>query len=363
MLKLSESDIMIKWNNNDELPLVSIRCITYNQEKYIEEALKGFLIQKTTFPFEIVVHDDASTDGTAEIIRKYEKKYPNIVKPIYETENQYSKQDGVMDKIIRAKMRGKYIAFCEGDDYWIDEYKLQKQVDFLENNPEYEMCYTDFNIKNEVDHTYQKSLFKNNPQKFKSERSLDEWVVRMGYVGPMTWVFTRKIYDGYKKMKSCDGTFVMFAHFLANTKVKCLTDETTAVYRVCEESASHSFDPQKIYYRTNNLMNVRKQLVKKYNLNPGYLQTIEQNYYTTAYRLICICGSKKEREKCRRYKKGLLFNIIYIFTSFKIGKMIFSKLFVFAKKIKTGLTKKNRKDLKTPMEIIDKSKEENNGKK
>ena len=80
--------------------------------------------------------DDASTDGTADIIREYEKKYPEIIKPIYQKENQYSKglKPGYQN---RARAKGKYIAMCEGDDYWIDEYKLQKQVDFLENNPKY----------------------------------------------------------------------------------------------------------------------------------------------------------------------------------------------------------------------------------
>ena len=126
----------------DEIsPLVTIRCITYNHEPYIRQCLEGFVMQKTNFPFEAIVHDDASTDGTAAIIREYAEKYPDIIKPIYETENQYSKHDGSLDRIMNAHMRGKYIALCEGDDYWIDPLKLQKQVDFMENHPEYSMCF------------------------------------------------------------------------------------------------------------------------------------------------------------------------------------------------------------------------------
>lgn len=87
------------------------------------------------------MHDDASTDGTAAIIREYAEKYPDIIKPIYETENQYSKHDGSLRRIMDAHMHGKYIALCEGDDYWIDPLKLQNQVDFLEVNPEYGMCF------------------------------------------------------------------------------------------------------------------------------------------------------------------------------------------------------------------------------
>ena len=116
--------------------MVTIRCITYNHESYIRQCLDGFLMQKTTFRFEAIVHDDASTDGTATIIREYADKYPNIIKPIFETENQYSKRDGSLRRILDAHTHGKYIAMCEGDDYWTDPYKLQKQVDFLESHPD-----------------------------------------------------------------------------------------------------------------------------------------------------------------------------------------------------------------------------------
>lgn len=123
--------------SQDERPLmVTIRCTTYNHEPYIRECLEGFVMQKTNFRFEAIVHDDASTDGTAAIILEYADKYPDIIKPIIETENQYSKGDGSIGRIIDAQTRGKYIAICEGDDYWIDPLKLQKQVDILEQNSE-----------------------------------------------------------------------------------------------------------------------------------------------------------------------------------------------------------------------------------
>jgi glycosyltransferase involved in cell wall biosynthesis len=113
--------------------IVSICCITYNHQKYIRDAIEGFLMQKTTFPFEILIHDDASTDGTADIIREYEAKYPDIIKPIYQRENQYSKGIKISQVYQFPRAQGKYIALCEGDDYWIDPLKLQKQVEFLEN--------------------------------------------------------------------------------------------------------------------------------------------------------------------------------------------------------------------------------------
>ncbi len=121
-------------------PLVSICCITYNHEDYIRDAIESFLMQETDFSFEIVMHDDASTDTTADIIREYEKKYPDIIKPIYQTENQYSKGKRVVLFALKAAS-GKYIALCDGDDYWIDPLKLQKQITAMEKHPE---CYISF---------------------------------------------------------------------------------------------------------------------------------------------------------------------------------------------------------------------------
>ena len=124
-------------------PLVSVRCLVYNHEPYLRQCLDGFVMQKTDFPFEAIVHDDASTDGSAAIIREYAEKYPDIIKPVYETENQYSKHDGSLVKAMNVAMHpdSKFIALCEGDDYWTDPDKLQMQVDFLESHPEYSMCF------------------------------------------------------------------------------------------------------------------------------------------------------------------------------------------------------------------------------
>jgi glycosyltransferase involved in cell wall biosynthesis len=136
----TEKKVMVQWQGDSSKPLISICCITYNHEPYVEDALEGFLIQDTDFPFEILIHDDASTDRTAEIIREYEKRYPNIIKPIYQIENQYSKGNEP-SLINQRRAKGKYIALCEGDDYWIDPLKLLKQVKFLNANPDCSLCF------------------------------------------------------------------------------------------------------------------------------------------------------------------------------------------------------------------------------
>lgn len=125
-------------------PLVTISCITYNHGKYIRECLDGFISQKVDFPFEIVIYDDASSDQTQEIIREFEEKYPNLIFPIYQTENQWSKGVKPTWEFNKPRWRGKYIAFCEGDDFWSDPFKLHKQVKFLEENPGYSGCCTNF---------------------------------------------------------------------------------------------------------------------------------------------------------------------------------------------------------------------------
>lgn len=122
-------------------PIVSIICLTYKHERYVRECFEGFLMQQTSFPFEVLVYDDASDDATPLIIQEYSNKYPDIFKPTLFKTNQYAQglgYVGLYDGIRKAK--GKYVAYCEGDDFWIDSQKLQKQVDFLEEHPEYEVC-------------------------------------------------------------------------------------------------------------------------------------------------------------------------------------------------------------------------------
>lgn len=119
---------------------VSIYCLAYNHGPYIRQCLDGFVNQKTDFKYEVIVHDDASTDDTAKIIKEYADRYPYVIKPIFQTENQYSKGVVITKQIIIPKMRGKYVAVCEGDDYWCDECKLQKQADIMDNNPDFSAC-------------------------------------------------------------------------------------------------------------------------------------------------------------------------------------------------------------------------------
>lgn len=165
-------------HNNTTIPKVIIKCYAYNQEKYIRQTLDGFVMQKTNFSFVAIIHDDASPDNTAKIIAEYAAKYPEIIKPLYEIENQYSKKDGSLFRIMEnaaAQYNAQYTAYCEGDDYWIDPYKLQKQVDFLESHPDYSLCFHAACIKNEAGTSFHYPEVEN--REYNSIELFDNWIV------------------------------------------------------------------------------------------------------------------------------------------------------------------------------------------
>lgn len=123
---------------------VSVCCLTHNHETLIRDAMDGFVMQKTDFPFEIVVHDDASTDSTPTIIREYQKRYSDIINLVFQTENIFYKNYEYPTWFALSACRGKYIAWCDGDDYWTDPLKLQKQYDFMEVNPQCSLCFHEY---------------------------------------------------------------------------------------------------------------------------------------------------------------------------------------------------------------------------
>ncbi len=188
----------------DYKPLVAIHCLVYNHEPYLRDCFEGFVMQKTNFPFVAIVHDDASTDGSAEIIREYERKYPHIFKPIYEKENLYSTGGfNAINKVMFDAIEentAKYIAFCEGDDYWTDPQKLQKQVDFMETNEEYLVCFHRYDIYDEANRQYRSDAcgeYLKNTDGYKElniDMFLHNWVTQ-----PLTMLYRRGLNIGDDK--------------------------------------------------------------------------------------------------------------------------------------------------------------------
>ena len=176
-------------------PLVSICCITYNHASFIRKCLDGFLMQQTDFPIEILIHDDCSTDGTTEIIREYEAKYPDLIFPLYEEENQYQQGKAAeIDFYNYRRARGKYIAYCEGDDYWTDPLKLQKQVDFMETNPEYSVCFHDCWVYNTWNGEYVRRT--KLEKETDGDITINDFLNSKNGIGqPLTMLFRKDVYD------------------------------------------------------------------------------------------------------------------------------------------------------------------------
>ena len=210
-------------------PLVSIICNTYNHVDYIRQCLDGFLMQKTTFPIEILVHDDASIDGTADIVREYEALYPDLIKPIYQNVNQYSKGVKVTLEYQYSRAKGKYIALCEGDDYWTDPLKLQKQVGILESSEKYVICSTDYQTFNQKDGIQGSSLAINEL----IEYNIDNLIVGDWFFHPLTVMFRRSSLD-LAKLNSYKNTIdiILFYEILKDRGLGVFLPEVTSVYRL-----------------------------------------------------------------------------------------------------------------------------------
>jgi len=269
----SQEEIMSKWAANAK-PLVSIRCTAFKQEKYIADCIEGFLIQETDFPFEICVHDDASPDKTVEIIREYEAKYPKIFKTIYETENMWSKPDNSLSRIVNSMLTGKYVAMCEGDDYWIDPHKLQTQIDFLESHPDYSMTFHDAEIKNEpgvepVDSVYPPM----EDREYTATEIFEKWTIPTA-----SMVYRRSILD--YPIKNPDVILngdIFLAEKCAHTgKIRCF-NKKMSVYR--RQPGGFTWD--------------KSNQVKRLKAYPTHLMELKRNFPKIDRRLInrAICGT------------------------------------------------------------------------
>lgn len=224
-------------------PIISILCTVYNHEPYLRECLEGFVMQKTDFAFEAIVHDDVSTDGSVAIICEYAKKYPHIIKPIIEKENQYSKHDGSLRKILNGSISpsSKYVAICEGDDYWTDPYKLQKQVGFLESHEDFGLVATV--CKSLVQ---EEGWFYEAARQDEKELTFDDLLFDDGFA-TCTTVFRKQLYfDYYKEIKKqwLMGDYPKWLFIATKSRIYRLGC-CTAIYRVLKDSASHTNNPQK----------------------------------------------------------------------------------------------------------------------
>ena len=255
-------------------PLVSVCCLTYNHVKYVGQCLEGFACQKTNFPFEILIHDDASQDDTQNVILEFAAKYDSeVVKPICQKINQFSQGISPLRQILLPRVKGKYIALCEGDDYWTDPLKLQKQVDFLEAHPEYGMCYTQC-----VSYRQNTGKFDRTPWGGPNE-SLES-LLRMNTVPTLTVMFRADLLRAYvaeirpHERDWLMGDYPMWLYFAGNSKITFL-NATTGVYRVLSDSASHASAWQQRIRFIDSTWDIQRFYIERYGI-PAEFAEFEQ---------------------------------------------------------------------------------------
>lgn len=245
--------------------MVTIRCFAYNHEPYIRQCLEGFVMQKTNFRFEAIVHDDASTDGTAAIIREYAEKYPEIIKPILQTENQYSKHDGSLRRIMDAHTHGKYIAICEGDDYWIDPLKLQKQVDFMEANLDYSLCFHNaikLNNRSRAIERISSFNYFDNSRIIPTEELIAGW-----YIPTASILYRKSCLNKIEIPTYFSGDYTLQLVLAAIGKVSYI-DEYMSVYRLVQGGVSNQISSKKWVKQLHDLLDWYDTFTeKKYSLH------------------------------------------------------------------------------------------------
>ena len=302
----------------NERPLVSIHCLTFNQAPYIRQCLDGFVMQKTNFPFEAIVHDDASTDGTAEIIKEYAEKYPNIIKPILEKENQYTKIGfSGIEQLMAEKEKGKYIAICEGDDYWTDSLKLQKQVDFLESHPDYGLHYTQAYQLNQQ--TGEKSIGWAKQSDFEHAILTDSPIITL------CACYRKELLDDYETVVQPKRDWLMSDYpkwlYIAQKSNIQFDPAITGVYRQLTESASHSTDVEKQIRFSLNAHSIRTFFARKFNMK-HLLPIIHKNEFNDLCKIAVRSNQNlssilwKFARKNRIINTKYLMKILFFSTSF-----------------------------------------------
>lgn len=289
---------------NENKPLVAIHCLVYNHEPYLRDCFEGFVMQQTNFPFVAIVHDDASTDGSAAIIHEYEVKYPHIFKPIYQKENLYRRSGlGVINDVMFSAIDtigAKYIAMCEGDDYWTDPLKLQKQVDFMETNEGCSLCF--HKVKTLIQKTGEfkdEFIVRDMPDK---SNIID--LAKGNYIHTPSVLYKKECLDAQliNKMMPClPGDYVIWM-LLAENGYIYKFDEPMAVYRYGvgiwsdKVSKANSLEALKTLTKLSCMIKnseAREVLVREVKMQTIWMlesfESVEQQYYqitsSHAYRL------------------------------------------------------------------------------
>lgn len=289
-------------------PLVSVKMITYNHAPFIVQAIEGVLQQKTSFPFELVIGEDCSTDGTREIVFEYQKKHPDIIRVVTSDKNVGMKKNGL--RTLNA-CQGKYVAFCEGDDYWQSPYKLQKQVDYLDGHPECGLVFTDYDFYYHTAGRVVRSVNKSNGYHSPLNLTIEQVIGAEGGVIRTCTIMVRKnmldqVIEGdphlHQNEKFLMGDTQLFAEFSIISAVSYYP-ESMATYRILDESATRSKIPAKPALFCQSACEMRLYLCDKYKLTEDIRRKVESNWYDNSLRLAFHTGNEELAEEVRKRKK------------------------------------------------------------
>lgn len=284
--------------------LVAIRCLTFNQSAYITDALDGFVMQKTSFPYVAMVVDDASTDGEPQVIRDFfnqnfdtqdkevayqeDTDFGTVLFARHKTnknchfavillkENHRSQKKSKRQYLTPWTENARYLAICEGDDYWTDLDKLQKQVDFLEEHPDFGLCYSDFDLNDEGSGQYTRAVFENGL--FKRPASFEEHLVGCGYIAPMSWVYRKSVFDKLEYKSFSDASFAYALAFFKQSKVFFLP-EVTCVYRAHPNSLSRPTGSKAYFRQYKGVFDTQMYFAEKYQVDEGLVKLIKSGAY------------------------------------------------------------------------------------
>lgn len=314
--------------------MFSVAVITYNQEKYISQTLDSILNQEHDYKYEIVVGEDCSTDNTKKIIEEYVEKYPDIIKPLYNNPNK-----GLINNYFNviAHCKGKYIMQCAGDDYWLPG-KVTRQIEFMESNLDVGMCYSKARVWNENKQKFEKNISGSAIKSF-------EFLLTNGNSIPALTVCLRSnIVKNYiceikpQEKNWLMEDYPMWLYFSHESKIKFF-DKETAVYRVLEDSASHSTDINKMIKFEESVYDIRQFYNQKFGLN----LELKVNYPFITSQLLNKLSEKYEKKLAKdvrlicKMQSFSLKNSIYYICSYSF--VLLNILFILKKGIK--LWKKN----------------------
>ncbi len=288
-------------------PLVSILLLTYNHKKYISQAIESVLNQKTNFEFEILIGDDCSTDGTCEIVDDYQKKHPDFIKTIRSGENVGALKN---EKRLMEAAEGKYLAFLEGDDYWTDSLKLQKQIEFLEANPDYGLVHGDVNHYYENTGKMEYAVNKNTGNKIPNGNIFNELIKPNPlFIKTATACFRKELFQkhfDYNLAISQNWPLTdlgIWMDIAFHSKVYYF-DEVFATYRLLNESASRTSSPSKKLEFHQRLFKLKQHYLNKYRCDAHSKLELEIDYYKSLIKIAYNLNNQEISEQAENYLKS-----------------------------------------------------------